>query len=202
MGSWGLLDRLAATGCPPVALRMIFDVGPFALNARSPTPTADAVGSALVAPSWTSCSWMLRSTRSAELREGFIVEELVWDSGHVVGLKGRTRNGGAVEECARVVIGADGVHSLVAKPFARRVVARPSFATSITALQRFRCGRPRAVCPRLPGRGVLPDSRWPDAHRGGLAERPLSGDRTDIEGHVGKSTSPTKRRRSTAVRKA
>jgi hypothetical protein len=32
LNGWGLLDRLAATGCPPVALRMIFDVGPFALR--------------------------------------------------------------------------------------------------------------------------------------------------------------------------
>ena len=32
MDRWGLLDRLAATGCPPIALNMIFDVGPFALK--------------------------------------------------------------------------------------------------------------------------------------------------------------------------
>ena len=28
---WGLLGRLAATGCPPIARTMKFDVGPFAL---------------------------------------------------------------------------------------------------------------------------------------------------------------------------
>jgi 2-polyprenyl-6-methoxyphenol hydroxylase-like FAD-dependent oxidoreductase len=32
MHRWGLLDRLAATGCPPVALQLLFDVGPFALQ--------------------------------------------------------------------------------------------------------------------------------------------------------------------------
>ena len=32
MDRWGLLDRLAATGCPPIALKLIFDVGPFALK--------------------------------------------------------------------------------------------------------------------------------------------------------------------------
>ena len=32
MDRWGLLDRLAATGCPPIALNMTFDVGPFALK--------------------------------------------------------------------------------------------------------------------------------------------------------------------------
>jgi flavin-dependent dehydrogenase len=34
MDRWGLLDRLAATGCPPTALRLIFVVGPFALKGR------------------------------------------------------------------------------------------------------------------------------------------------------------------------
>ncbi|HVQ27498.1 MAG TPA: FAD-dependent monooxygenase, partial [Planctomycetota bacterium] len=29
---WGVLEALAATGCPPIALDMIFDVGPFALE--------------------------------------------------------------------------------------------------------------------------------------------------------------------------
>src|SRR5262245_10540739 len=29
---WGLLDRLAATRCPPIARRLLFDVGPFALE--------------------------------------------------------------------------------------------------------------------------------------------------------------------------
>ena len=32
MDRWDLLHRLAATGCPPVALNLIFDVGPFALK--------------------------------------------------------------------------------------------------------------------------------------------------------------------------
>ena len=29
---WGVLGELAATGCPPIALNMIFDVGAFALE--------------------------------------------------------------------------------------------------------------------------------------------------------------------------
>ncbi len=32
MDRWRLLDRLAATGCPPIARNLIFDVGPFALK--------------------------------------------------------------------------------------------------------------------------------------------------------------------------
>jgi len=51
----------------------------------------------------------------AELREGFTVESPLWADDRVVGLRGRSRSGGSVEERARIVIGADGVHSLVAK---------------------------------------------------------------------------------------
>jgi 2-polyprenyl-6-methoxyphenol hydroxylase-like FAD-dependent oxidoreductase len=50
----------------------------------------------------------------AELREQFIVESLVWDGDRVAGVKGHGRTGGAVEERAGVVIGADGGNSLVA----------------------------------------------------------------------------------------
>ena len=98
MDRWGLLDRLAATGCPPVALRMIFDVGPFALKGAV-TDTNRGRGG--FCPRRTVLDKLLVDAAveaGAELREGFIGEELVWDSGHVVGLKGRTRNGGAVEE--------------------------------------------------------------------------------------------------------
>jgi 2-polyprenyl-6-methoxyphenol hydroxylase-like FAD-dependent oxidoreductase len=50
-----------------------------------------------------------------ELREGFAVEDLRWDGDRVTGIKGRGHEGGAIDERARIVIGADGVHSLVAK---------------------------------------------------------------------------------------
>ena len=58
----------------------------------------------------------------AELREDFTVEDLVRTGDRVGGIKGRHRNGGSTEERARVVIGADGVHSFVA-----RAVAAPEY---------------------------------------------------------------------------
>lgn len=51
----------------------------------------------------------------AEIREGFSVEEILFEDGRVSGVRGRTPRGQTVTEAARVVIGADGRHSLVAR---------------------------------------------------------------------------------------
>jgi 2-polyprenyl-6-methoxyphenol hydroxylase-like FAD-dependent oxidoreductase len=112
---WGLLDRLAATNCPPVALDMVFDVGPFALRGGVPDANGGRGG---FCPRRTVLDKLVVDAAvesGAELREQFAVEALVWDGGRVVGVRGRTRRGGPVEERCRVVVGADGVHSLVAK---------------------------------------------------------------------------------------
>jgi 2-polyprenyl-6-methoxyphenol hydroxylase-like FAD-dependent oxidoreductase len=65
----------------------------------------------------------------AEVRESFVVDDLVMADGTVVGIRGRGA-GAAVEERARVVIGADGVNSIVA-----RAVRAPEYD-----------GRPVAAC--------------------------------------------------------
>ncbi|HEU4918844.1 MAG TPA: FAD-dependent monooxygenase, partial [Candidatus Limnocylindrales bacterium] len=51
----------------------------------------------------------------AEVRESFAVEGLIVEGGVVRGIRGRATQGGAVAERASIVIGADGVHSLVAR---------------------------------------------------------------------------------------
>lgn len=116
MDGWGLLDRLAATGCPPIAKKMIFDVGPFALKGGVFGPNQGRGG---FCPRRTVLDKILVDAAvesGAEPRENFSVEELVWDGDRVTGIKGRQgHNGGLVEEKARIVIGADGVNSFVAK---------------------------------------------------------------------------------------
>jgi 2-polyprenyl-6-methoxyphenol hydroxylase-like FAD-dependent oxidoreductase len=115
MNRWGLLERLAATNCPPIALNMIFDVGPFALEGGVTDANAGRGG---FCPRRTVLDKLLVDAAvesGAELREQFTVEGLVWAEDRVVGLKGRSRSGGSVEERARIVIGADGVYSFVAK---------------------------------------------------------------------------------------
>lgn len=115
MDRWGLLDRLAESGCPPIALNLIFDVGPFALKGAV-TDTNRGRGG--FCPRRTVLDKLLVDAAveaGAQLREGFIVETLLWDGDCVIGIKGHGRTGVTVEEHARIVVGADGVYSLVAK---------------------------------------------------------------------------------------
>jgi menaquinone-9 beta-reductase len=51
----------------------------------------------------------------ARLREGFRVEDLLESGGRVRGVSGRSHEGGEAQEGARVVIGADGLRSVVSR---------------------------------------------------------------------------------------
>jgi flavin-dependent dehydrogenase len=111
---WGLLDKVAASNCPP-ALRQIVDFGPFAL-AGTPPPI-DGVAEAY-APRRRVLDQILVEgavAAGAELREHFAVEELLTDNGRVTGIRGRSAGGTAVAETAAIVIGADGMRSMVAR---------------------------------------------------------------------------------------
>ncbi|MGC4789760.1 NAD(P)/FAD-dependent oxidoreductase [Micromonospora sp. DT178] len=54
----------------------------------------------------------------AEVRTRFTVRELIVEDGQVVGVRGRTVDGELVEERARIVVGADGRNSFVARALA------------------------------------------------------------------------------------
>ena len=120
---WGLLDRVIATGCPP-SRQLTFDVGPFALTGTPPPSDGVADG---YAPRRTVLDNLLveaAAEAGAEVRTGYPVDELVFDDGSVVGI----RSGKTVER-ARVVIGADGRNSVVARALqAPEYDARPGLA--------------------------------------------------------------------------
>ena len=110
---WGLLDRLVATGCPPITTYS-FDFGPLTITGTPRTAGETAVA---YCPRRTVLDELLigaASEAGAEVREGFTVSEPVFEDGVVVGIRGRTSGGSPVVERARVVIGADGAHSRVA----------------------------------------------------------------------------------------
>jgi flavin-dependent dehydrogenase len=111
---WGLLDRVIASNCPPVR-RQTFDVGPFALTG-SPPPT-DGVAEGY-APRRTVLDKVLVDAAAAagvEVREHFVVTDLLIDGDRVTGVRGHAVGGATVTEQARIVVGADGVRSLVAR---------------------------------------------------------------------------------------
>ena len=66
-------------------------------------------------PSSITSSCRPRAAREPRSARGFTVDELLFDGDRVVGIRGRERGSGAILERARIVIGADGRHSLVAK---------------------------------------------------------------------------------------
>ena len=111
---WGLLEQVRASGCPPIR-RVRFDVGPFALDGLAPAAGGVREG---YGPRRTVLDKLLVDAAveaGAELREAFAVQELIWDGGRVAGVRGRQRGGRAVAEYARIVVGADGPRSLVAR---------------------------------------------------------------------------------------
>lgn len=115
LAGWGLRDSLAATGAPPICRPMTFDVGPFALRGTMPDANDGAGG---FCPRRTVLDPLLLNAAAeagVEVRAGFTVDELLFDGDRVAGIRGHGRDSQRVEERARIVIGADGVHSFVAR---------------------------------------------------------------------------------------
>ncbi|GAA1204243.1 NAD(P)/FAD-dependent oxidoreductase [Pseudonocardia alaniniphila] len=105
---WGLLDEVLATGCPPIDT-YAFDFGPFTITGSPGVaygPRRTVLDEVLVRAA---------AAAGAELRERFTVTGLLVEDGRVTGVRGHGQGGGPVVERARVVIGADGLRSLVAR---------------------------------------------------------------------------------------
>ena len=126
---WGLLDAVVATGCPSIQ-GYSFDFGPVAI-AGTPHP-CDGI-STPYAPRRTLLDKILVDAAAgagAEVREGFAVDDLVIEEGTVVGVRGRGPGGRSVSERARVVVGANGENSIVARAAnAQRYHERPVLET-------------------------------------------------------------------------
>jgi 2-polyprenyl-6-methoxyphenol hydroxylase-like FAD-dependent oxidoreductase len=99
-------------GCPSVGT-YAFDFGPFTIAGSPGTDDAPVA----YAPRGTVLDKLLidaAASAGAEVREGFTVHEVLTDDGRVTGICGRGKDGHVVCEHARMVIGADGLHSAVA----------------------------------------------------------------------------------------
>jgi 2-polyprenyl-6-methoxyphenol hydroxylase-like FAD-dependent oxidoreductase len=111
---WGLLDRVVATGCPPIT-NYSFDFGPITI-AGTPRPI-EGCGTAYAPRRIVLDKILVDAAAEAgvEVREGYTVDEIVVEDGTVVGIRGRTADGTPTTERARIVIGADGRNSHVAR---------------------------------------------------------------------------------------
>lgn len=113
LARWGLLDRVVATGCPPIDT-YAFDFGPFTIAGAPGTADSPVA----YAPRRTVLDKLLvdaASEAGAEVREEFTVDEITREDGRVTGIRGHGKGGKSVTERARVVVGADGRSSAVAK---------------------------------------------------------------------------------------
>lgn len=109
LARWGLLERIAAAGAPAIR-RYTLDVGPFALHG-APPPIGDvAAAYSLRRSALDQILVEAAGEAGAEVRERFPVDALIRDGGRVTGVRSR---GETVR--ARIVVGADGLSSLVAR---------------------------------------------------------------------------------------
>jgi flavin-dependent dehydrogenase len=118
---WGILDKVVASNCPPIR-SFHFDFHAFVLDG-SPPP-AEGVSEAY-SPRRKILDAILVDAAvaaGAELRTGFSVEELIQEDGRVCGIRSREKDGAVQVEKAHIVIGADGMHSIVA-----RLVSAPKY---------------------------------------------------------------------------
>ena len=108
---WGLFDQVIAAGTPtPPVVTLYWNGTPF------PAPP---MGYPPMAPRRTVFDTILveaARAAGAEVREAFSCQDLVRDgTGAVAGIIGQTRDGDQVMEEARIVVGADGRNSFVAR---------------------------------------------------------------------------------------
>ncbi len=114
LANWGLLERLKATNCP--AMHTVnLDLGGLVLRG---TPPPAGRTSEIYAPRRLALdTLLLESAKEAgvDFRPGFLVRDLLRVDGRVSGMVGTAASGTPVEFQARLVVGADGTHSSVAR---------------------------------------------------------------------------------------
>ena len=112
---WGLLDKVLASGCPPIT-KFSSNFGDFTLSGQAPEEL-DGLPFA-VGPRRTVLDTILveaAAEAGAEVRQGFNVTDVLWRGRHVIGIRGGSQNGTVAEERAQLVIGADGKRSKIAQ---------------------------------------------------------------------------------------
>jgi flavin-dependent dehydrogenase len=110
---WGLLDRIAAR--TPAVTSMIFDAGDFPLTAHNLVEDGVAWGYGPRRMTLDAILIEAAAHSGAQVRPCFNAFEYIIEHGTVVGIHGRTQAGQTVLERARLVVGADGRNSGLAR---------------------------------------------------------------------------------------
>ena len=111
---WGLLEKIRALGAPPLR-RGRMDAGDCEFLGYPPPISGIDYG---LAPRRTRLDKLLIDEAvcsGAELREGFHVDGVLTGANRVTGVYGRSRGGSRIAEHARIVVGADGPASVIAR---------------------------------------------------------------------------------------
>jgi 2-polyprenyl-6-methoxyphenol hydroxylase-like FAD-dependent oxidoreductase len=111
---WGLLPAVEKLGAQAVT-HLHLDAGPFAVT--SPLPTVGRHSSSLAPRRFLLDHLLVQAAAAAgaEVREGCTVEHLELRDSVVTGVVGRSEAGTTFRETARIVVGADGPGSRVAR---------------------------------------------------------------------------------------
>jgi 2-polyprenyl-6-methoxyphenol hydroxylase-like FAD-dependent oxidoreductase len=112
---WGLLEKIVATGCPPLTTHLT-DFGDFPLIARDVQRDGLAWGYGPRRGALDAVLVDAAIAAGAEFRQNFLVEEYLSEDDRITGIRGRDKEKHhSVTEKARITIGADGLHSLLAR---------------------------------------------------------------------------------------
>ncbi|GGX15369.1 FAD-dependent oxidoreductase [Streptomyces malachitofuscus] len=114
LADWGLLDRLRATGCPPLE-RVSYRAAGITVTGSSRPVRGQRVS---YAPRRHVLDQLLVDAAvaaGAEFRDATTVGDLLFTDGRVTGVRCRTAGGRWVSERAALVVGADGMRSQVAR---------------------------------------------------------------------------------------
>ncbi|MEV5873298.1 NAD(P)/FAD-dependent oxidoreductase [Streptomyces sp. NPDC052101] len=125
LGRWGLLDKLAATGCTPINQESY--EGPD-VQLKGFSVPVDGYRTTYAPRRFVLDPILADGAVAAgvDFRESCAVTDLVFEGDRVVGVQYTTPEGTAATERARLVVGADGMRSLVArKAGAQNVIEHP-----------------------------------------------------------------------------
>lgn len=130
LNRWGLLGRLADTGCPPVR-RISYTLGDLRLEGS--VPVEEGIDAVYAPRRFVLDSLLIDGAveSGVEFREGCAVTGVLSDDGRVSGVTWRTSSGSTGRARARLVVGADGMRSTMAAHFGARTVREDAPRTCV-----------------------------------------------------------------------